>query len=111
LFGIFVAVYGAGVWAVLIVYVISWVINSNKRVRDKKVVIELDVTKSMVGKNFGQLSISLKKEENLILIGVWRDADDLKYFNPKDSFKVKTDDTLIVIRQKNLSEKVSFLDL
>ena len=111
IFSIFIAIYGAAVWTMLIVYIISWVINSNKRVRDKKVVIELDVTKSMVGKTFGQLFTSLKTEENLILIGVWRDRDDMKYFNPSNNFKVETDDTLIVVREKNLSEKVSLLDL
>ena len=111
LFSIILGVYGATVWAILLVYIITWIINAGKVVRDKKVIIEIDVTKEMTELTFGELFKKFKEEENFILIGVWRDDADMRYFNPADDFKLITDDTLIVVRTKNLPEKLSFFDL
>lgn len=109
LFGIFVAIYGAGVWTMLVVYIVTWVLNRGKISRDAKVIVEIDATKSMIGKNFKDLYYSLKEEENLILIGVKR--EDKKYFNPAFEFIIEKDDFLIVAREETLSDKITIYDL
>ena len=109
IFGMFIAIYGAGVWTMLVVYIVTYVLNRGKITRDAKVIVEIDATKSMIGKKFKDLYYSLKEEENLILIGVKR--DDIKYFNPAFDFIIGKDDFLIVAREETLSDKITIYDL
>ncbi|NHI93418.1 MAG: hypothetical protein EAX96_13105 [Candidatus Lokiarchaeota archaeon] len=108
-FGMVIAIYGAGVWTMLVVYIVTWILNRGKISRDAKVIVEIDATKSMIGKKFKDLYYSLKEEENLILIGVKR--EDKKYFNPEFEFVIEKDDFLIVARERILSDKITIYDL
>ncbi|MHA1786559.1 MAG: ion channel [Candidatus Helarchaeota archaeon] len=108
-FGMFVAVYGAGVMALTTVYILTYVINKNKETRDSKVIVEIDATKSMIGKKFKDLFYELKEKENLILVGVKR--YEKKFFNPSFEFIIEKDDFLIVAREQTLSNETTIFDL